>query len=109
MSKFESLYVQVKQLISGGVNFLVCVFIGVGGVLLFIECVDGVYLFDVDGKVYIDYVGFWGLMVLGYNYLVICQVVIEVVECGLSFGVLIEMEVKMVELVINLVLIMDMV
>lgn len=96
MSKFENFYSVACELIFGGVNFFVCVFIGVGGILLFIEKVDGVYLYDVDGKVYIDYVGFWGLMVLGYNYLVICNVVIEVVECGLSFGVLIEMEVKMV-------------
>lgn len=95
MSKFENFYSVARELIFGGVNFFVRVFIGVGGILLFIEKADGVYLYDVDGKVYIDYVGFWGSMVLGYNYSVIRNVVIEVVERGLSFGVLIEMEVKM--------------
>lgn len=63
-------------MILGGVNFFVRVFNGVGGLLIFIDCVDGVLIFDVDGKVYIDYVGLWGLMIFGYNYVVICEVVI---------------------------------
>lgn len=29
---------------------------------------DGAYLYDVDGKAYIDYVGSWGPMVLGHNH-----------------------------------------
>lgn len=32
-------------------------FTGVGGIPLFIEKRDGAYLYDVDGKAYIDYVG----------------------------------------------------
>ncbi|BDZ01222.1 hypothetical protein MUTS16_22950 [Escherichia coli] len=41
-------------------NSPVRAFTGVGGTPLFIEKADGAYLYDVDGKAYIDYVGSWG-------------------------------------------------
>lgn len=109
MSKSESLYAQAQQVIPGGVNSPVRAFTGVGGVPLFIERADGAYLFDVDGKAYIDYVGSWGPMVLGHNHPAIRQAVIEAVERGLSFGAPTAMEVKMAELVTELVPTMDMV
>lgn len=85
MSKSENLYAQAQQLIPGGVNSPVRAFTGVGGIPLFIERADGAYLFDVDGKAYIDYVGSWGPMILGHNHPAIRQAVIEAVERGLSF------------------------
>ena len=65
MSKSENLYSAARELIPGGVNSPVRAFTGVGGTPLFIEKADGAYLYDVDGKAYIDYVGSWGPMVLG--------------------------------------------
>ncbi|EIS75681.1 glutamate-1-semialdehyde-2,1-aminomutase, partial [Yersinia pestis PY-72] len=109
MSKSENLYAQAQQLIPGGVNSPVRAFTGVGGIPLFIERADGAYLFDVDGKAYIDYVGSWGPMILGHNHPAIRQAVIEAVERGLSFGAPTEMEVKMAQLVTDLVPTMDMV
>ncbi|MEY4474372.1 MAG: glutamate-semialdehyde--aminomutase [Pseudomonadota bacterium] len=109
MSKSESLYAEAKKLIPGGVNSPVRAFTGVGGVPLFIERANGAYLFDVDGKAYIDYVGSWGPMVLGHNHPAIRQAVIDAVEHGLSFGAPTEMEVKMAELLTELVPTMDMV
>ncbi len=85
-SKSESLYAQAQQLIPGGVNSPVRAFTGVGGVPLFIERADGAYLFDADGKAYIDYVGSWGPMVLGHNHPAIRDAVIEAAQRGLSFG-----------------------
>lgn len=108
-SKSESLYAQAQQVIPGGVNSPVRAFSGVGGVPLFIERADGAYLFDVDGKAYIDYVGSWGPMVLGHNHPAIRNAVIEAAQRGLSFGAPTEMEVKMAELVTELVPTMDMV
>lgn len=90
-------------------NLFVCVFKGVGGMFVFIEKVEGVYIIDSDGKCYIDYVGFWGLMVLGYNYFVIIDVVLKVVFNGLSFGVLIESEIMFVELVCKFVFLIELV
>jgi glutamate-1-semialdehyde 2,1-aminomutase len=55
----------------------------VGGTPLFIEKADGAYLYDVDGKAYVDYVGSWGPMVLGHNHPAIRNAVIEAAERGL--------------------------
>ena len=109
MSKSESLFSQAQALIPGGVNSPVRAFSGVGGVPLFIERADGAFLFDADGKAYIDYVGSWGPMVLGHNNAEIRNAVIEAAQRGLSFGAPTEMEVKMAELVTDLVPSMDMV
>lgn len=84
MSKSENLYSAARELIPGGVNSPVRAFTGVGGTPLFIEKADGAYLYDVDGKAYIDYVGSWGPMVLGHNHPAIRNAVIEAAERGLS-------------------------
>ena len=86
MSKSENLYNAARELIPGGVNSPVRAFTGVGGTPLFIERADGAYLYDVDGKAYIDYVGSWGPMVLGHNHPAIRNAVIEAAGRGLSFG-----------------------
>ncbi|NIF21130.1 glutamate-1-semialdehyde 2,1-aminomutase [Candidatus Pantoea multigeneris] len=109
MSKSENLFTAAQRLIPGGVNSPVRAFNGVGGVPLFIERANGAYLYDADGKAYIDYVGSWGPMVLGHNNAEIRNAVIEAAERGLSFGAPTEMEVKMAELVCELVPSMDMV
>lgn len=109
MSKSERLYAQAQQVIPGGVNSPVRAFTGVGGVPLFVERADGAYLYDADGKAYIDYVGSWGPMILGHNNDVIRDAVIEAVQRGLSFGAPTEMEVEMATLVTELVPSMDMV
>ncbi|TMW40230.1 hypothetical protein DOY81_014691, partial [Sarcophaga bullata] len=64
MHHSEELYKAAQQLIPGGVNSPVRAFNGVGGTPLFIERADGAYIYDADGKAYIDYVGSWGPMVL---------------------------------------------
>jgi glutamate-1-semialdehyde 2,1-aminomutase len=109
MSHSETLYAQAQQLIPGGVNSPVRAFNGVGGTPPFIERADGAWLYDVDGKAYIDYVGSWGPMVLGHNHTAIRDAVIEAAGHGLSFGAPTEMEVKMATLVTELVPSMDMV
>ena len=109
MSKSENLFAEAQRLIPGGVNSPVRAFNGVGGTPLFIERADGAHLYDADGKAYIDYVGSWGPMVLGHNNAGIRNAVIEAAARGLSFGAPTEMEVKMAQLVCELVPSMDMV
>ena len=109
MSRSEILYAQAQRLIPGGVNSPVRAFNGVGGTPLFIERADGAWLYDMDGKAYIDYVGSWGPMVLGHNHPAVREAVIEAAGRGLSFGAPTEIEVKMAELVTKLVPSMDMV
>nr|WP_314263283.1 glutamate-1-semialdehyde 2,1-aminomutase [uncultured Moellerella sp.] len=109
MSHSQTLYDKAQQLIPGGVNSPVRAFNGVGGTPLFIERADGAYIFDVDGKAYIDYVGSWGPMVLGHNHPSVRNAVIKAVNKGLSFGAPTAAEVQMAELVCELIPSIDMI
>ncbi len=57
MSKSETLYNLAQQVIPGGVISPVRAFNGVGGTPLFIERANGAYIYDADGRAYLDYVG----------------------------------------------------
>ncbi|HIF9228416.1 TPA: glutamate-1-semialdehyde 2,1-aminomutase [Photobacterium damselae] len=109
MSKSSDLFAKAQRTIPGGVNSPVRAFAGVGGTPLFIERADGAYIFDADGKAYIDYVGSWGPMILGHNHTAIRDAVIEAARNGLSFGAPTEMEITMAEMVSRLVPSMEMV
>lgn len=86
MSRSDELFQQALKAIPGGVNSPVRAFKSVGGSPLFIDRADGAYIYDVDGKAYIDYVGSWGPMIMGHNHPAIRQAVIDAVNHGLSFG-----------------------
>lgn len=109
MNKSQRLFEEAQAVIPGGVNSPVRAFNGVDGTPLFIERAEGAYIYDADGKAYVDYVGSWGPMLLGHNNPTIRNAVIDAVQRGLSFGAPTEMEVKMAELVCELVPSMDMV
>ncbi|KLN96018.1 glutamate-1-semialdehyde 2,1-aminomutase [Moellerella wisconsensis] len=109
MSHSQTLYDKAQQLIPGGVNSPVRAFNGVGGTPLFIERADGAYIYDVDGKSYIDYVGSWGPMVLGHNHPAIRDAVLKAVNKGLSFGAPTAAEVQMADLVCELMPSIDMI
>ena len=96
------LFEQARHVIPGGVNSPVRSFNGVGGTPRFIANADGAYLYDVDGKAYIDYIGSWGPMLLGHNHPAIKQAVLNAVENGLSFGAPTELEVQMADTLHNL-------
>lgn len=108
MQKSEKLFIQAQKHIPGGVNSPVRAFKAVGGTPPFMVKADGPYIFDADGKRYIDYVQSWGPMVLGHNNAQIRQAVIDAAENGLSFGAPTESEVTMAELVNKLVPSMEM-
>ena len=103
MQKSKSLFARAKKHIPGGVNSPVRAFKAVGGTPPFISKSDGPYIFDADGKRYIDYVQSWGPMVLGHNHPNIRQAVIDAAANGLSFGAPTESEVTMAEKVSELV------
>lgn len=108
MQKSEALFLQAQKHIPGGVNSPVRAFKAVGGTPPFIVKADGPYIYDADGKQYIDYVQSWGPMVLGHNNDKIRQAVIDAAQNGLSFGAPTESEVTMAELVNSLVPSMEM-
>ena len=103
MTHSATLFSRAQQVIPGGVNSPVRAFKGVGGTPVFIEKAKGAYVFDTDGKQYIDYVGSWGPMVLGHNHPSILGAVIKTAENGLSFGAPTPLEIELAELVCQLV------
>lgn len=103
MSRSEELFSQAQFSIPGGVNSPVRAFKGVGGTPVFVERASGAYLFDEDGKRYIDYVGSWGPMILGHNHPEVRAAAIEAAERGLSFGTPTAIETTMAEKVISIV------
>jgi glutamate-1-semialdehyde 2,1-aminomutase len=98
-----------QQHIPGGVNSPVRAFKGVGGDPVFIQRANGAYIYDTDGKEYIDYVGSWGPMILGHAHPDVIAAVKQAADNGLSFGAPTEIETTMADRVCELVPSMDMV
>ena len=103
MSRSKQLFERAQSVIPGGVNSPVRAFNGVGGGPVFIEKAQDAYIYDVDKKRYIDYVGSWGPMILGHNHPAIKDAVLAAAENGLSFGAPTEIEITMAEKVRSLV------
>ncbi|GGW78667.1 glutamate-1-semialdehyde 2,1-aminomutase [Alteromonas halophila] len=109
MQKSEALFTRAQKTIPGGVNSPVRAFKAVGGTPRFITKADGPYIWDADGKQYIDYVQSWGPMVLGHNNAAVREAVVAAAQEGLSFGAPTEAEVLMAEKVSAMVPSMEMV
>jgi len=95
--------------IPGGVNSPVRAFNGVGGEPVFFDRAEGAYLYDVDGRAYIDYVGSWGPMIAGHAHPAIVAAVQAAAARGLSFGAPCPAEVEMAERLCAIVPGLDMV
>ena len=86
MTDSTALFSRAQSFIPGGVNSPVRAFKGVGGTPVFIQKAQGAYIYDTNGKQYVDYVGSWGPMILGHNHPSILNAVLKAAENGLSFG-----------------------
>jgi glutamate-1-semialdehyde 2,1-aminomutase len=64
---------------------------------LFIERGEGPWLFDVEGKRYLDWVGSWGPLILGHAEPAVIAAVIEAAKGGTSFGAATAGEVRLAE------------
>ncbi|HCY76806.1 MAG TPA: glutamate-1-semialdehyde-2,1-aminomutase [Ignavibacteriales bacterium] len=102
-TKSKQLFEKAKRFIPGGVNSPVRAFKSVGGDPIFIERGSGSKLYDVDGNEYIDYIGSWGPHLFGHNPPFIKEALKRTFENGTSFGAPTEMEVKMAQLITELV------
>ena len=103
MGRSEELYEQAVKVLPGGVNSPVRAYRAVGMAPRFITRADGPFLWDEDGKQYIDYVCSWGPMILGHNHPVIREAVERAVKDGLSFGAPTRREVEIAQLMVDLV------
>ncbi len=103
MTTSSDLFKRAQKYIPGGVNSPVRAFKGVGGDPIFFARGQGAYVFDEDGKRYLDYVGSWGPMILGHAHPKVMAAVKETMEHGLGFGAPTRIEVEMAELICRLV------
>ncbi len=99
----EHLFARAQRVIPGGVNSPVRAFRAVGGTPRFIARAEGAYLWDADGRRYIDYIGSWGPMILGHGHPAVLEAVTSAARDGLSFGAPTEREVELAEEIIKLV------
>ena len=109
MSRSEHLFQRAQLSIPGGVNSPVRAFKSVGGTPRFIERAQGAYIFDADGKAYVDYVGSWGPMILGHQHPAVIEAVTRQAAIGMSYGAPTEAEIEMAELLCARVPHLDMV
>jgi glutamate-1-semialdehyde 2,1-aminomutase len=103
MSTSHQHFIEAQRYIPGGVNSPVRAFKGVGGVPIFMERAQGPYLYDTQGKKYIDYVGSWGPMILGHAYPQVIEAVQATAAKGLSFGTPTVLETRLADKVCQLV------
>ncbi|MEZ5543282.1 MAG: glutamate-1-semialdehyde 2,1-aminomutase [Pseudomonadota bacterium] len=109
MSRSQELFHAACEHIPGGVNSPVRAFRGVGGDPVFFTRGEGPWLYDADGKRYIDYVASWGPMIAGHAHPDVIRAVQDMAGNGLGFGAPTEIETRMAELLCRLVPSMDMV
>jgi len=99
----EELFQRAQRSIPGGVNSPVRAFRAVGGTPIFFERASGAYLWDANGKRYVDYVGSWGPMVAGHTHPAVVEAVQAAAGRALSFGAPTETEIELAELICTLV------
>ena len=109
MTTSEQLFARARQHIPGGVNSPVRAFKAVGGTPVFIERSEGAYVFDAEGKRYIDYVLSWGPMLKGHNHPEVRAAVVRQSEKGLSFGAPTELEIQLADRICDIMPGMDLV
>jgi glutamate-1-semialdehyde 2,1-aminomutase len=103
MSSNEELFARAQRVIPGGVNSPVRAFRAVGGTPRFIQRAQGAYMWDVEGRRYIDYIGSWGPMILGHGHPAVLEAVQKAAADGFSFGAPTEREIELAEAIIGLV------
>ena len=102
MSLNQQLFERAQRVIPGGVNSPVRAFRAVGGTPRFIARAQGAYMWDAEGRRYIDYIGSWGPMILGHGHPAVLDAVLQAAAQGFSFGAPTEREVELAEAIIAL-------
>ena len=79
------------------------------GITPYVEKAKGGYLWDVDGKKYIDYRMAFGPIILGHSYPEVDSKVIEEIQRGVFFAMTGELEVAVAEMIVEMSPAIDMV
>ncbi|MBL8328133.1 MAG: glutamate-1-semialdehyde 2,1-aminomutase [Rubrivivax sp.] len=103
VSRNQQLFERAQQVIPGGVNSPVRAFRAVGGTPRFITRAEGAFMWDADGRRYLDYIGSWGPMILGHGHPAVLEAVRAAAADGFSFGAPTEREIELAEAIMALV------
>jgi glutamate-1-semialdehyde 2,1-aminomutase len=101
--KSLALLERAQKVIPGGVNSPVRAFKSVGGTPRFIRSAAGAFLEDVEGNRLLDYIGSWGVMLLGHAHPAVQHAVTEAAKTGTSFGAPTAGEVDLAERIVSMV------
>lgn len=99
MNRNKELFERASLSIPGGVNSPVRAFKSVGGTPVFIRNARGAYLYDENGKQYIDFINSWGPMIMGHAYEPVIEAIGEKIKGSTSFGAPTELEIQVAELI----------
>ncbi|MDB9949704.1 glutamate-1-semialdehyde 2,1-aminomutase, partial [Porticoccaceae bacterium] len=105
----KELFDAAQKHIPGGVNSPVRAFRAVGGTPIFFDRAAGAYMFDADGKRYVDYIMSWGPMILGHGHPQVLDAIREQLEKAMTFGTPTELEILLADKICDRVPGMDMV
>lgn len=100
-SRSAALFAEARTLIPGGVNSPVRAFRGVGGEPFFVDRAEGPYIWDVDGKRYVDFVGTWGPAILGHAPAAVREAIQTAAGRGVSFGIPNPLELEMARTIVK--------
>ncbi len=103
----QGLFERARRVIPGGVNSPVRSFRSVGGTPYFVARAEGPYVWDVEGRRYIDYVQSYGPGILGHAHPAVTDAVAKAAADGTSYGAPTEREVLLAELLCDRVPAMD--
>ena len=96
-TRSADLYRRALPLLPGGVNSPVRAMRSIGRDPLFIASGAGAEIVDVDGRVYVDWVGSWGPLILGHAHPAVVEAVCTAAARGTTFGAPTEGEVLLAE------------
>ena len=101
--KSERDFAQAQQAIPGGVNSPVRAFGKVGCTPVFYDHAQGSHVWDVDGNEYVDFIGSWGPMILGHGDADVMGAVRAQLDRGVSFGAPCEAEIRLAQMICDIV------
>jgi glutamate-1-semialdehyde 2,1-aminomutase len=82
----SELFARSCAVIPGGVNSSIRAFKAVGGTPYLVERADGPYVFDVEGRRYIDLVQSYGAVILGHAHPSVTAALVTAAANGTSYG-----------------------
>ena len=96
-----ALYARAREVLVGGVNSPVRAMSAIGREPLFVDRAEGPYVWDADGRRYVDYLASWGPAILGHSAPEVVAALREALPRGTSYGAPTEREIEMAEAVID--------